>query len=106
LSAVTRDNSQPWKDVSQCAQSCIERREFVRSVIVDVMAEEFKRGNLERMKVMKDAVAPIPKKYPRVDETLPSELSSRVREELRTFVTERVEQSLFLRPELGSGTAL
>lgn len=95
LIAATREDMSAWKDVSQCSQCCIERREFVGSVIVDVMAQQFRHGDLGRRLAVANAIGPLPERYPRVEDRLPRELSDSVRESLRSFVTERIERSAF-----------
>jgi hypothetical protein len=92
---VARDNPRVWRDLTQCAQSCVERRDFIRATIVSVLADQFKKGDLERKIVVRDAVQPPPGRFGRPEDGLPTELSKQLREELRSFVTERIEQSAF-----------
>lgn len=91
-------NTAAWQDVAQCAQSCVERREFVRSIIVRQLASEFRREDLSRSSAIHDAISyfdlnqrlAFPER-----QRLPADLSSIVRDELKSFVIERVRHSAF-----------
>jgi hypothetical protein len=87
-----------WKDVAQCAQCCVERREFVRSLIVTLLVTEFESGPSKDALAVKEAVSAFagPHHFHMRDEQyLPVELASEVRGKLEPFIMERIEQSSF-----------
>jgi hypothetical protein len=91
-------NTSVWQDVSQFAQCCVERRDFVRSIVVKQLVSEFGREHLDRSEAIHEALSQfdLPHRYLRPErQKLPPELSFSVREELKPFILERIQNSAF-----------
>ena len=96
-SAIAGDMS-AWADVSQCAQCCIERRDFVREAIVKRLAEEFRREDPDRLSAIQYAVSHFDVPYlvtGSEPQRLAADVSGGVREELKVFVHARISRSAF-----------
>jgi hypothetical protein len=92
---------QAWREIGQCAHASHERQEFINGLLARLLTEEFKREDVERMKIIGDAATVLRVEYlgPNGEVSahrLPVKLATRIQDDLRPFVTERAAQSAFL----------